>query len=104
MTPISGCLRSTLKLGTRAGDTFKVLVSGTEEPSFGLHFTIRSSLYTGERRAKDDRIFSALGAIDELSCQVALCTKCLKSIVFKQQLHRWALQGSLGRLKVWTLK
>ena len=40
----------------------------------------RSSLYTGERRAKDDRIFSALGAIDELSCQVtmlhnAMCPK-----------------------------
>ena len=32
----------------------------------------RSSLYTGERRAKDDRIFSALGAIDELSCQVTM--------------------------------
>ena len=41
----------------------------------------RSSLYTGERRAKDDRIFSALGAIDELSCQVtvlhnAQCVHC----------------------------
>ena len=35
----------------------------------------RSSLYTGERRAKDDRIFSALGAIDELSCQVTLFPK-----------------------------
>ena len=74
MTRTNGCLRSTLKLGTRAGDTFKVLVPGTEEPSFDLHLSFggRSSLYTGERRAKDDRIFSALGAIDELSCQVKI--------------------------------
>ena len=44
---------------------------------FGLYWSIggRSSLYTGERRAKDDRIFSALGAIDELSCQVTLFPK-----------------------------
>lgn len=31
-----------------------------------------SSLYTGERRHKSDRVFSALGAVDELSCQVGL--------------------------------
>ena len=72
----------------------------------GSHFSIgsRSSLYTGERRAKDDRIFSALGAIDELSCQVILfhnVLKCLKSVLFEQR-HRWALLGSLDGLKVWT--
>jgi len=39
----------------------------------------RSSLYTGERRAKDDKIFSALGAIDELSCQVGLARELGKS-------------------------
>jgi len=39
----------------------------------------RSSLYTGERRAKDDRIFSALGAIDELSCQVGLARELGRS-------------------------
>jgi len=49
----------------------------------------RSSLYTGERRAKDDRIFSALGAIDELSCQVGLArelgrTKSLDAGVIDQ--------------------
>lgn len=32
----------------------------------------RSSLYTGERRAKSDRVFAALGAVDELSCQLGL--------------------------------
>ena len=31
-----------------------------------------SSLYTGERRSKTDRVFSALGAVDELSCHVGL--------------------------------
>jgi len=31
-----------------------------------------SSLYTGERRHKSDKVFSALGAVDELSCQVGL--------------------------------
>jgi len=31
-----------------------------------------SSLYTGERRHKSDQVFSALGAVDELSCQVGL--------------------------------
>ena len=53
----------------------------TEEPCFVFLLSIlgRSSLYTGERRAKDDRIFSALGAIDELSCQVIILhnAKCL---------------------------
>jgi len=49
----------------------------------------RSSLYTGERRAKDDRIFSALGAIDELSCQVGLArelgrTKSLDTEIINQ--------------------
>jgi len=49
----------------------------------------RSSLYTGERRAKDDRIFSALGAIDELSCQVGLArelgrSKCLDVRIIDQ--------------------
>jgi len=39
----------------------------------------RSSLYTGERRAKDDKIFSALGVIDELSCQVGLARELGKS-------------------------
>ena len=32
----------------------------------------KSSLYTGERRRKDDAVFAALGAVDELSCQVEL--------------------------------
>jgi len=32
----------------------------------------KSSLYTGERRHKSDKVFSALGAVDELSCQVGL--------------------------------
>lgn len=31
-----------------------------------------SSLYTGERRQKTDRVFNALGAVDELSCHVGL--------------------------------
>ena len=31
-----------------------------------------SSLYTGERRHKTDRVFSALGTVDELSCHVGL--------------------------------
>ena len=31
-----------------------------------------SSLYTGERRSKTDAVFSALGAVDELSCHVGL--------------------------------
>jgi len=32
----------------------------------------RSSLYTGERRPKSDQVFSALGAVDELSCHLGL--------------------------------
>ena len=49
----------------------------------------RSSLYSGERRAKDDRIFSALGAIDELSCQVTVLHNgiCPKVILLKQRLR-----------------
>ena len=31
-----------------------------------------SSLYTGERRHKTDKVFSALGTVDELSCHVGL--------------------------------
>ena len=31
-----------------------------------------SSLYTGERRNKTDKVFSALGAVDELSCHLGL--------------------------------
>jgi hypothetical protein len=31
-----------------------------------------SALFTGERRPKDDRVFNALGTVDELSCQVSV--------------------------------
>ena len=31
-----------------------------------------SSLYTGERRHKTDKVFQALGDVDELSCQIGL--------------------------------
>ena len=31
-----------------------------------------SSLYTGERRHKTDKVFTALGTVDELSCQLGV--------------------------------
>ena len=34
------------------------------------YFVGTSALYSGERRAKSDRVFSALGAIDELSAHL----------------------------------
>ena len=43
-----------------------------------------SSLYTGERRHKSDRVFSALGAVDELSCQVGLA-KEMAMVAVKEQ-------------------
>lgn len=32
-----------------------------------------TALFTGERRAKNDKFFDALGATDELSSHIALC-------------------------------
>ena len=39
-----------------------------------------SSLYTGERRVKDDQIFESLGAIDELNAHLGLAGEHCKAI------------------------
>ena len=39
-----------------------------------------SSLYTGERRVKDDQIFESLGAIDELNAHLGLAGEHCKGI------------------------
>ena len=38
-----------------------------------------SSLYTGERRHKTDKVFSALGTVDELSCHLGLAKELASS-------------------------
>ncbi|XP_078237961.1 corrinoid adenosyltransferase MMAB isoform X2 [Pogona vitticeps] len=49
-----------------------------------------SSTFTGERRAKDDEIFQALGTLDELNSAVGLCAEFGEESghTFMEELHR----------------
>lgn len=49
-----------------------------------------TSLYTGERRVKNDRFFDALGATDELSSHIALCREFALDggHIYEEKLHR----------------
>ena len=65
-----------------------------------------SSLYTGERRHKTDKVFEALGDVDELSCQIGLAREMalmsstehpfLEKLVRVQCILQGRLQGQRG--------
>ncbi|KAG2393359.1 hypothetical protein C9374_006890 [Naegleria lovaniensis] len=44
-----------------------------------------TSLYSGERRGKDDIVFEALGSVDELNAHIGLSREHLQNLLSKQQ-------------------